>query len=252
MIELDNVSKRYGSSVVVDSVSVQIKKGGITAIIGPNGAGKSTLLGLMSRLNTVDAGTILVDGDDITRTPSEVLARRLSVLRQDNHYTARLTVRDLVSFGRYPYAKGRLRPDDLAQIDAALEQLELRALQHRFLDELSGGQRQRAFVAMVLAQDTDYLLLDEPLNNLDLRHAVSMMKTLRRIADELGKTVIIVIHDINFASCYADRILAMKDARVVYHGSVSALMTPELLTRIYDMPVDVQQIGSQRIGLYFR
>ena len=124
---------------------------------------------MVSRLMAMDAGSVVIDGLDISTTPSDVLARRLSILRQDNHMTARLTVRDLVSFGRYPYSKGRLTAADSEHIDRALDYLDLLELADRFLDELSGGQRQRAFVAMVLCQDTDYVLLDEPLNNLDMK-----------------------------------------------------------------------------------
>src|SRR5690606_37798333 len=130
---------------------------GITSIIGPNGAGKSTLLGMISRLLPMDAGTVTVDGLDVTRTPSDVLAQRLAILRQDNHIAARLTVRDLVAFGRYPHSKGRPTVDDRRHIEEALSFLELTELADRFVDELSGGQRQRASVAMVLCQDTDYV-----------------------------------------------------------------------------------------------
>ncbi|WP_268595839.1 ATP-binding cassette domain-containing protein, partial [Escherichia coli] len=140
--------------------------------------------------------------------------RRLAILRQDNHLPLRLTVRDLVAFGRYPHTGGRLTLDDKVHIDRAIAYLELEPLADRYLDEMSGGQRQRAFVAMVLCQDTRYVLLDEPLNSLDMKHAVAMMGTLRRAADELGKTVVLVLHDINFASAYADRIVAMKAGRV--------------------------------------
>ena len=251
MIEIDGVTKRYGSAAVVDDVTLRIPKGGLTAIIGPNGAGKSTLLSLVSRLKPMDAGRICVDGLDVARTRGDVLARRLSILRQENHIEARLTVADLVAFGRYPYSKGRLTLDDREHIEAALRFLELEDLRHRFLDELSGGQRQRAFVAMVLCQDTDYVLLDEPLNNLDMKHAVGMMRRLRRIVDELGKTVVVVLHDINFASCYADRIVAMKCGRVACQGSPADVMRPETLRDIYDLHVPVHLIDGNHIGVYF-
>src|SRR5690606_20755806 len=182
------------------------------------------------RLMGMDAGTVTVDGLDITRAPSDVLAKRLSILRQDNYMTARLTVRDLVSFGRYPYSKGRLTLEDKRHIDDAIGYLNLVDLADRFLDELSGGQRQRAFVAMVLCQDTDYVLLDEPLNNLDMKHAASMMKLLRRAADELGRTVVLVLHDINFASWYSDFIVAMKHGKVVGQGTVDAMIDQQVLS----------------------
>ncbi|PWE54638.1 iron ABC transporter ATP-binding protein [Metarhizobium album] len=252
MIRIDNVSKRYGGTLVVDGVDLTLAGGGLTSIIGPNGAGKSTLLSMISRLIGMDAGTVTVDGLDVTRTPGDVLARRLSILRQDNAMTARLTVRDLVAFGRYPHNKGRLTVDDGRHIDRALAYLELDGLKGRFLDELSGGQRQRAFVAMVLCQDTDYMLFDEPLNNLDIKHAVTMMRLLRRAAEDLGKTVVVVLHDINFASCHSDRIIAMKNGRVAEQGSPEEIVRAEVLEAIYGTAFAIHMIDGQRIATYFR
>lgn len=251
MIAADAVSKRYGDTLVVDSVTLAIPAGGVTAIIGPNGAGKSTMLSMISRLTPMSAGSVTVDGLDVTTTPGEVLAKRLAILRQDNHLTLRLTVRELVAFGRYPHSAGRLTENDRAHVEQALAYLGLEALAERFLDELSGGQRQRAFVAMVLCQDTDYVLLDEPLNSLDMRHAVAMMKLLRRAADELHKTVVLVLHDINFASCYADHIIAMRDGKLAAQGTPQELIRPEVLRDLYQVEVKVHQIGGQRISVFY-
>ena len=251
MIVAEGVTKNYGAACVVDGVSITLPAGGITSIIGPNGAGKSTFLSMVSRLMSMDKGTVTVDGLDVTKAASDVLARRLSILRQDNHMTARLTVRDLVSFGRYPHSRGRLTGEDQTHIDQAITYLNLVDLSDRFLDELSGGQRQRAFVAMVLCQDTDYVLLDEPLNNLDMKHAASMMKLLRKAANELGKTVVLVLHDINFASWYSDHIVAMKDGKLAAQGTPAVMITPEVLAAIYDMDIKVHEIDGQRIGVFY-
>ena len=251
MIEAKSVTKTYGTTVVVDAVDLTLPAGGVTSIIGPNGAGKSTLLSMISRLLPMDAGTVTVDGLDVTQTPGDVLARRLSILRQDNSVLSRLTVRDLVAFGRFPHTKGRLTVEDRDHIDRAIAYLKLEPLADRFVDELSGGQRQRAFVAMVLCQDTDYILLDEPLNNLDMTHAVAMMKQLRRAADELGKTVVMVLHDINFASVYSDHIVAMRDGKVLLQGPPETLIAPEPLAQIYDLPVSVHMVEGQRIAVYY-
>ncbi|WP_375598564.1 ABC transporter ATP-binding protein [Devosia sp. Naph2] len=251
MIRTQAVSRAYGDALVVDNVTLDIPAGGVTSIIGPNGAGKSTLLSMVSRLLDMSAGTVTVDGLDVTRTPSDVLARRLSILRQDNHVSARITVRDLVAFGRYPHSKGRLTAQDRHQIDRAIAYLDLGALADRFLDELSGGQRQRAFVAMVLAQDTDYVLLDEPLNNLDMKHAMGMMKLMRQAASELGKTVVLVLHDINFASWYSDYIVAMKHGKVAAQGAGPEMIRPEVLSEIYEMDIKVHEIGGQLISVYY-
>ena len=163
----------------------------------------------------------------------------------------RLTIRELVAFGRFPYTKGRLNDEDNVKVDEALAYMNLEDLQHNFLDELSGGQRQRAFIAMVIAQDTEYILLDEPLNNLDMKHSVQIMKILRKLVDELGKTVVIVLHDINFASVYSDRIVALKDGRVVKDGPTHDIINSEALKDIYDMDIPVQEQNGCRICVYF-
>ncbi|OCG34846.1 iron ABC transporter ATP-binding protein [Gilliamella sp. Fer1-1] len=251
MIKIENVCKNYQTIPVLQNVNATITQGGITAIIGPNGAGKSTLLSIISRLLLADEGQVKIQNMDVVNTPSDKLATYLSVLRQENRFTSRLTVFELVGFGRYPYNKGRLNADDYNHIHRALDFLNLTEYKDRFLDELSGGQRQRAYVAMVLCQDTEYVLLDEPLNNLDMKHAVAMMKQLRRAADELGKTIVIVIHDINFASVYSDYILAMKNGKLIYQGDPKQIMSSKILEDIFDTPVNIENIKNQNIAVYY-
>ncbi|MEQ5038623.1 ATP-binding cassette domain-containing protein [Providencia rettgeri] len=252
MIEISQISKSYQDTKVLDNVTTTIKNSGITSIIGPNGAGKSTLLSIIGRLlQPDDGGYVKVNELDVSTTPSDKLAKYLSVLRQENQFASRLTVEELVGFGRYPYTKGRLTIDDKKKIDESLSFLNLSDLRHRYLDELSGGQRQRAYVAMVLCQDTEYVLLDEPLNNLDMKHAVIMMKLLRKAADELGKTIILVIHDINFASVYSDYIVALRNGRLSYHGKPEDIMKSEIIEDIFDTPVDIKRVDDQYIALYY-
>ncbi|KQZ07174.1 iron ABC transporter ATP-binding protein [Microbacterium sp. Root53] len=251
MITLREVRKSYSDEVAIGPVDLQIPAGGITALVGPNGAGKSTLLTMIGRLLGIDAGAIEIAGYDVARTASKDLARIVSILRQENHFITRLTVRQLVGFGRFPYSKGRLTRADEEIVSRAIDFLDLTALEGRYLDELSGGQRQRAYVAMVLAQDTDYVLLDEPLNNLDMRHSVQMMQHLRRAAAELGRTIVIVLHDINFAGHYADHICAVKDGKVVEFGTPDAIFTDEVLTRVFDTPVQVVQGPHGPLAVYY-
>ncbi|MFF3556037.1 iron ABC transporter ATP-binding protein [Streptomyces tsukubensis] len=252
MIEFTDVRKAYGDTVVLGPVSGRIPAGGVTSLVGPNGAGKSTLLTIMGRLAEPTSGTVNVDGIDVHRAPSRDVARTLSILRQENHFTARVTVRELVSFGRFPHSRGRLTKEDRTHVDDALDFLHLGDLQHRYLDQLSGGQRQRAYVAMVLAQDTRYVLLDEPLNNLDMKHSVRMMSQLRRAADELGKTVVLIVHDINFAATYSDRIIALRDGRIAASDTVDAMMRAEVLSDVFDTPVRIHEVDGVRTAVYYR
>lgn len=251
MIQVKELTKKYGNKSVVEEVTVDIQPGMITSFIGPNGAGKSTLLSMVSRLLNADTGEVLLDKADVRRWKSDEFAKRVSILKQSNYMNVRLTIRELVAFGRFPYSKGRLNDEDNAKVDEALTYMNLEDLQHNFLDELSGGQRQRAFIAMVIAQDTEYILLDEPLNNLDMKHSVQIMKILRKLVDELGKTVVIVLHDINFASVYSDRIVALKDGRVVKDGPTHDIINSEALKDIYDMDIPVQEQNGCRICVYF-
>src|SRR5690625_2329030 len=247
MVNIKSVFKKYNEKTVIDDVSLTIPKGKITSFIGPNGAGKSTLISMVSRLIAKDEGIIMIDGKDITEAKSSELARKISILKQSNVMNVKLTIRELISFGRFPYSQGNLKKHDWEKVEEAIDYMELRDIQHKYLDEISGGQRQRAYIAMVLAQDTEYILLDEPLNNLDMRHSVQIMKTLRRLVDELGKTIIIVIHDINFASCYSDEIVALKDGKVVKQGPTCDVIDQCVLKDIYDMDIDIKEIDNQRI-----
>ena len=251
-IELKHISKTFGQQLVVDDVSLTIPQGKITAFIGPNGAGKSTVLSIVSRLLQPDQGEVILNGTPLPQQTSENIARQLAILKQSNHIHLRLTVEELVAFGRFPYSKGRLTPTDHEAIEHAIDYMNLNALRHKYLHTLSGGQRQRAYIAMTLAQDTDYILLDEPLNNLDMKHSVQIMQVLRKLVENLGKTVVIVIHDINFASCYADYIIAMQQGKLVAEGSVDNIMQTDVLASIYDMHIPIQQINGQRIATYFR
>ncbi|MBY0121300.1 ABC transporter ATP-binding protein [Bacillus sp. S/N-304-OC-R1] len=251
MIQVRALTKFYGKKSVVENVTADIHPGKITSFIGPNGAGKSTLLSMVSRLIEADTGEVLIDNSHVKKMKSSDFSKRVSILKQSNYMNVRLTIRELVSFGRFPYSKGRLNNDDEKMVDQAIEYMGLTNMQHDFLDELSGGQRQRAFIAMVIAQDTDYILLDEPLNNLDMKHSVQIMKILRKLVDELGKTIVIVLHDINFASVYSDHIVALKDGKVIKDGPTNEIIQSDSLKEIYDMDIPIQKINNCRICVYF-
>lgn len=251
MIKVQGLTKKYHHHTVVNEVDIEIEKGKITSFIGPNGAGKSTVLAMISRLIEKDKGTVQIDNLDISEMKSNDLAKKLAILKQSNHIELKITVRQLVSFGRFPYSKGKLKQSDNEIIDEALSYLGLTEIQNKYLSELSGGQRQRAYIAMTIAQDTEYILLDEPLNNLDMKHSVQIMKILRRLVKEMNKTIVIVIHDINFASCYSDRIVAIKDGFVEITGTKNEVINESVLTDIYGLDIKIQQINGQRICVYF-
>ncbi len=251
MIRFEHISKSYGKHVVLDDISCALPKEKITSLIGPNGAGKSTLLSIISQLLDADNGQVFLDDRVMAEYKSDDLAKRLSILRQSNHLDLRLTVKDLVAFGRFPYSKGRLTAEDQQHIAQAIAFAQLEDMQDSYIDELSGGQRQRAFIAMIIAQDTEYILLDEPLNNLDMKHAVLVMKTLRRLVDELGKTVVIVIHEINFASQYSDHIIAMKDGKIAYSDVTESVVQAEKLQDVFGIDFDIIRKDGKNICNYF-
>ena len=251
MISIKNLSKRYGEKEVVSNVTLDIEKGMITSFIGPNGAGKSTLLSMISRLIDSYEGEIRIDGNSLKNWKSSELAKKISILKQNNNLNIKLTVRELISFGRYPYSKGKLNREDERLIDQAISYMQLQDMEERYISELSGGQRQRAYIAMVIAQNTEYILLDEPLNNLDMKNAVEIMKILRNLVDELGRTVLIVIHDINFTSCYSDKIVALQDGKIKYHDDTDKIINSRVLSELYDMKFDVHTLDGKKICTYY-
>ena len=243
--------KKYNGKTVVDGVSFELPKGKVISLIGPNGAGKSTVMGMISRLIAQDDGSVDFEGKDMSKWKSRDLARRLAILTQSNHVQMKLTVRELVAFGRFPYSGNRITAEDEEIIEKAIAYMELEEFEDRFIDELSGGQRQRAHIAMVIAQDTEYVLLDEPTNNLDIYHATNMMKIVRRLCDELGKTVILVLHEINYAAFYSDYICAFVDGKISKFGTVEEVMTKENLSEIYRVDFEILEIEGKPLSIYY-
>ena len=251
MIKVTNLSKQYSNKNVVDNVSINIEKGKITSFIGPNGAGKSTVLSMITRILKKDNGEVLIDGKRLEEWDNKELSKKLAILKQSNNINLKLTIRELVSFGRYPHSEGRLTSEDNRYIDEAIRYMKLDDIENKYIDELSGGQRQRAYIAMVIDQNTDYVFLDEPLNNLDMKHSVEMMKVLRNLCDELGKTVVLVMHDINYTSCYSDYIVALKNGKIGRHGNTDEIIKREVLEDIYEMQFDIREINGDKICVYF-
>lgn len=188
---------------------------------------------------------------DIAKWNSKELAKKLAILTQANNIQMKLTVYELVAFGRFPYSKGKLNELDKEKIQDAIDYMELNDIKNQYIDELSGGQRQRAFIAMVIAQDTEYVLLDEPTNNLDIYHATKLMRTVRRLCDELGKTVILVLHDINYASFYSDYICAFKDGKIAFYGSANDVITKENLKKVYNVDFEIIIKEGKSLSIYY-
>lgn len=251
MIKVENISKSYSEKIILDDITLEIPKGKITSLVGANGAGKSTLLGIISRLLQQNKGNIILDDKNIEEYKNRALAQQLSILKQSNHLDLKLTVKELVSFGRFPYSQGRLTSKDYQKIDEAIAFLSLKEIENNYVDELSGGQRQRAFLAMIVAQDTEYILLDEPLNNLDMKHSVQIMHTLKRLCKEKGKTIIIVIHEINFAANYSDYIVAMKDGKIRHFDTTKNIIKADVLKDIFDINFEIIEKKEQLFCDYF-
>lgn len=243
MIDIHNLTYCAGDTTILHDVSLTLHSGGITALIGPNGAGKSSLLHVLAGLNRPFAGTVGIRGLDPFTATGRARAQAVALLQQSPSVVSRLRVRELVGFGRWPHHQGRPTAQDATLVEQALDAFALNDLADRPLDTLSGGQRQRAFIAMTYAQDTPWMLLDEPLNALDPRHARDLMARLhglsRASAADGGRSIVIVLHDINAAAGWADRIVAMKDGRVIAHDSSAALLTPDTLQHVFDTPFEV-------------
>ncbi|GAA2791177.1 ABC transporter ATP-binding protein [Saccharopolyspora taberi] len=227
----------YGERVVVDGLDIDVADGTITAVIGPNGCGKSTMLRALGRLLQPQRGSVLLDGKQIHRMSTKEVARVLGLLPQSPSAPEGLTVADLVARGRHPHQSWyrQWSSDDEAAVAEALGMTGIEDLADRTVDELSGGQRQRAWLSMALAQGTDLLLLDEPTTYLDLSHQVDVLDLIGRLHDDSGRTVVMVLHDLNLAARYADRLVAMRDGAIVAEGAPEEVLTERLLEEVFGL-----------------
>ncbi|WP_244932193.1 ABC transporter ATP-binding protein [Nocardioides sp. W7] len=248
-LRAEAVTVGYGEAPVVSDLTLEIPDGRVTTIIGPNGCGKSTLLRTLARLLKPTSGTVLLGDRPIGTLPTREIARRLALLPQTPIAPEGLLVRDLVGRGRHPHQRwfSQWSPEDEAVVEAALEMTDTADLRDRPLEQLSGGQRQRAWIAMTLAQDTELLLLDEPTTYLDLAHQVEVLDLVTRLNRERGRTVAMVLHDLNLAARYSDHMLVMKDGAIVGQGPPAELITVELLSLVFGLDADV--LADPRTGL---
>jgi len=252
MIEVKNITQSYGREMdILKDISLTVPLGKVTALVGANGAGKSTLLSVIANLIPARSGQVFLDGKDIRNINIEETSKKIAFLKQSQQLSIRIPIKDLVEFGRFPHCKGKLKDADKQKVSEAIDYMDLSGFTHKYLDEISGGQRQRAFIAMILAQDTPYIFLDEPLNNLDIKYSVEMMKIVKKLVAELGKTIVVVLHDINFASAYADHIIAMKDGKIHGEGSPKEVIKTDVLNPVFGHDFNIMERDGKSVCLYF-
>ncbi|HFU3715389.1 ABC transporter ATP-binding protein [Streptococcus suis] len=240
-IEAKKATLVYDKNPVFSDLSLKIPEGKITTIIGPNGCGKSSLLKALSRIHPLQVGQILLDDKDLSKQTSKEVAQKLALLPQFHQSLEGIKVFDLVSYGRYPYQRGlgRLSEQDRKKINWALEKTQTKHLQGAMVHHLSGGQSQRVWIAMALAQDTPIIFLDEPTTYLDINHQLEILELLKDLNHSEGKTIVMVLHDINLAARYSDHIIAMKDGQIVEQGPVDKLIRPEILETVFGITATI-------------
>lgn len=239
MLSCRNVVKSYSGKVALNNISLSVPNGSLMSVIGPNGAGKSTLLGILSRLTACDSGAVELDDKNILQWKRGELSKTLAVMTQRKSFQSHITVHDFVSFARFPYSRNHLTADDRAAIDSAMEQAGVQTLRSAYIDELSGGQQQLAHIALVLAQETDYILLDEPTANLDIAHSLRVMRLLRRLCDEQGKTIVLALHELPYAAFFSDYVCAIRNGRIEQCGAPRQVMTQEMLSQLYGVEFEL-------------
>ncbi len=238
----ENLVVSYGKDPIVKSVNVVIPKGKITTLLGPNGCGKSTLLKALSRILPAQQGQVLWNHKPISDTPSKQLAQHLALLPQSQEAPEGVSVREAVAYGRSPYTGfwGQLSEHDKLVVEQTMLATGVSQFAERPVADLSGGQRQRVWLAMTIAQDTDYILLDEPTTYLDLNHQVELMKLLRSL-NQQGKTIVTVLHDINQACRYSDHLIVMKAGEVVDEGTPGQVLTQAILKEVFELDAEIHQ-----------
>ncbi|WP_147535100.1 ABC transporter ATP-binding protein [Bacillus marasmi] len=237
----DDLNIGYGERLIVKNLSVRIPDKQITTIIGSNGCGKSTLLKAITRIITHQSGSVVLDGKNITKENTKLLAKKMAILPQSPESASGLTVGELVSYGRFPYQNGfgRLTKKDYEVIDWALEVTGTIDFKYRPVDALSGGQRQRVWIAMALAQETEIIFLDEPTTYLDMAHQLEVLELLQKLNHEQQRTIVMVLHDLNQAARFADYIIALKNGEIVKAGACEEVINHEVLKKVFNIDAEI-------------
>lgn len=254
-IEVNNLRVAYDDRIIINDLSLKIPKGKITMIIGANGCGKSTFLKTIARILPAKRGDIIINGTNIKKHAPKELAKQMAVLPQSPSVPNGLLVKELVSYGRFPYQTpmGGLKEEDMEMVDWALESTNMSEFANRPIEALSGGQRQRAWISMALAQGTDILLLDEPTTYLDMSHQLEILKLLKELNEKNGTTIVIVLHELNNATKFADHLIGFKAGSVVFEGRPVDVVTNENLKKLYgiDAKLQLDETGSYPICVDF-
>jgi iron complex transport system ATP-binding protein len=252
MIHLSGVYKKYNGVTALAIPELEIQENRLIAIIGPNGSGKSTLLSCIANSIKPTSGNIFIDGIEVRRYDRIEFAKKVSIMNQSTDVNLNLTIEDLVSFGRYPYSKGNLTGEDKEIINEAIFNTDIYHIRNKYITQVSGGERQRALLSLILAQQSKYILLDEPLNNLDMKSSAQLMNLLRNIVYDNGVTVIIVLHDINFAMNYADSLILMDKGQIAHYGSPESIRLNGIMSEIYGVPIEILLLNhSKYICVYY-
>jgi len=241
-ISFNNLSLGYGSHTVLENINLELPSGCITALLGPNGCGKSTLLKSITKILTPTKGEVKFQGKDISKIDTKIFSTQISLLPQVQPIPEGITVETLISYGRSPYTGfwGKVTQSDKNFMYQVMEEVGVLELKDSYLNELSGGQRQRAWLAMVLAQDTPYILLDEPTTYMDINHQVELMSILRRL-NKKGKTIIVVLHDINQAARYCDHLVLLKKGKLVAQGSPEKMITQDMMKDVFEIDTHIHK-----------
>lgn len=241
----------YQDVKILSDLTVSIAEGKVTTIIGPNGCGKSTLLKTLGRILKKQSGEIYLQDQNMNAMSTRDIAKKLAILSQSPSGPGQLKVAELIAYGRYPHRKnlGQLSPEDREKIEWAMTVTNTLEYANRELDALSGGQRQRVWLAMALAQETDILLLDEPTTYLDMAHQLEVLEIVRKLNEQFGCTIIMVLHDLNHAARYSHELIAMKSGQVLHHGTPKEVITNEALQKIYN--IDAKIVLDEDIPVCF-
>lgn len=245
-LHAESITLRYGKHVIIKDMDLDLSKPEIVTIIGPNGSGKSTLLKALCRLLEPATGAVYLNGKDVNKMSTEEVAKTMAVMAQSAQAPGGTTVEELICYGRMPYRRffDGLTKEDREAVEKAIEATSLEPFRNRLVHTLSGGERQRAWLAMALAQQPRILLLDEPTTYLDVRHQLELMELVVRLQKKLGLTIIMVLHDLNHAARFSDRLIALKKGAIMADGPTDAVFTQDIIQRLYDVQAIVMHVEA--------